>query len=123
MGNSVARRAAEEPRLRVIALRPEAAALVRRPVTGQGGFQTLFRRIQAGLRGCILRVEERDLDRLVKLSTGAAGKRLGGYQARAEAVLEGVVYWEVCVKQRRRKVLPFDRAPRQRQLAFTEPPE
>jgi hypothetical protein len=81
--HSVARRAADRE-VRVIALRPEVAEVLRRPVTGTGGFQTLFRRMQAGLRGCILRVDSGTSTAWSR--SPRDGGRLGGYQGRAEAV-------------------------------------
>jgi hypothetical protein len=113
---ALARRAADRE-VRVIALRPEVAEVLRRPVNGTGGFQTLFRRLQAGLKGCILRVDTRDLDRLVAL---ASRRRTGGYQGRAEAVIAGFLYWDTVVKPRRLKVLPFERGVRQRRLRFED---
>lgn len=114
MPTTAQKRATDSP-IRVLAIPPHVAAMVQKPITGRGGFQTLFRRIQAGLRGCILRLDERDLDRLVGL---ASSGKTGGYQQRAELLLAGVFYWDLFIKPKRLKVLPFERRERQGRLRF-----
>lgn len=128
LGFAVARALAEAPPpvVRQIVLLPATAAIVRRPVVGRGGFQTLFRRIQGGLVGNVLTVAQADLDALVRLGSGAAGRRLGGYQHRAKALIVDVVMWNLrdwgpfAGRPPRMRVLPFARGPRQLCLLFEE---
>lgn len=67
-----------------ISLTAREAALVRRPVVGRGGYQSLLRRIQRGLRGRQLAISSKDLDALVR---AVSGKKRGGFQQRAEAIV------------------------------------
>lgn len=71
------------PSGRVVLLRYLSVALLRRPVVGRGGFQSLLRRLQAGLRGRALTVTDADLDRLVRYCAGP----VGGFQRRLRAVI------------------------------------
>lgn len=68
----------------VIPLTRREAELVRRPVVGRGGYQSLLRRIQRGLRGRALSISSQDLDALVR---AVSGKKRGGFQQRAEAIV------------------------------------
>lgn len=75
-----------------VLLRPETADMLRRPIRGDGGFQSLMRRIQLGLRGRELRVEDADLDALMRATRGT---KAGGFQRRArdivvDAVIDGL---------------------------------
>lgn len=74
--------------LRVIPLAPQTAAMLARPINGRGGFQSLMRRIQGGLRGQQLTVDQADLDALVRHVRGA---HVGGFQRRAREILIDVV--------------------------------
>lgn len=68
----------------VIPLTRREAELVRRPVVGRGGYQSLLRRLQLGLHGHSLSISNQDLDALTR---AVASKRRGGFQQRAEAVV------------------------------------
>lgn len=68
----------------VIPLTRREAELVRRPVVGRGGYQSLLRRVQRGLHGCSLSISNHDLDALVR---AVAAKKQGGFQQRAEAIV------------------------------------
>lgn len=128
LGFAVARALAEAPppAVRQIALLPATATIVRRPVVGRGGFQTLFRRIQAGLSGTVLTVSQADIDALVRMASGPAGRRLGGFQHRAKALCVDVVLWDLrdwgnfSGRPRRVRLLPFSRAPHQLRLPFED---
>jgi hypothetical protein len=54
---------------------------ISRPVRGQGGFQSLLRKLQKQLDGNLLEVSEADLERLVRYSF-AYGQ--GGFQERTK---------------------------------------
>lgn len=101
----------EQPIITVAVLKPSTVAMWRRPIVGEGGWQTLFRRIQAGLDGSVLTAATADLDELVRMVSGGKGKHLGGYQYRAKALVVDVCTWQV-----------FRRPPRLRLLAFHRPP-
>lgn len=72
--------------IHVILLSRADRDLVRRPVAGRGGYQSLLRRIQRGLRGRELHVAEADLDALVR---AVSAPRQGGFQQRAAAIVRG----------------------------------
>ncbi|MBI5248802.1 MAG: hypothetical protein HY912_04850 [Desulfomonile tiedjei] len=65
---------------------PEAAAKIRKPVEGNGGFQTLFRKLQGqlGSRGSVLTLTDQDLERIERYKSYEPG----GYEDRLEALLE-----------------------------------
>lgn len=67
-----------------ILLTRREAELVRRPVVGKGGYQSLLRRIQRGLHGRSLAIASKDLDALVR---AVSGPKRGGFQMRAEAIV------------------------------------
>lgn len=68
----------------VIPLTRREVAVLRRPVVGHGGYQSLLRRVQRGLRGHALSISSSDLDALVR---AVAVDKRGGFQRRAEAVV------------------------------------
>lgn len=82
------------PRLNVL-LRPETADMLRRPIRGDGGFQSLMRRIQLGLRGRMLLVEDADVDALLRATRG---KHIGGFQRRARDIVVDAVVDQLRVK-------------------------
>lgn len=55
---------------------------ISRPVRGQGGFQSLLRKLQKQLDGALLEVSEADLERLVRYSFEYGQ---GGFQERTKA--------------------------------------
>jgi hypothetical protein len=70
-------------------LRPTTAQMLRRPIHGRGGFQSLMRRVQLGLRGRQLRVAEDDFNALIRATSGPT---VGGFQLRArDIVVDGVL--------------------------------
>lgn len=70
--------------MKTILLRAESLELLGRPVVGRGGFQSLMRRLQAGLRGRVLTLSTKDLDALIR---HCSGRTLGGFQLRARALI------------------------------------
>ncbi|WP_167881066.1 hypothetical protein [Leptospira meyeri] len=44
-------------------------SIIKRPVHGQGGFQSLIRKLQRNLNGDFLEVENRDLERINRYAT------------------------------------------------------
>lgn len=70
--------------VRRILLQPESVRLLVKRVVGRGGFQSLLRRLQAGLHGSVLTATVPDLERLVRHCGGA---RVGGFQRRARAIV------------------------------------
>jgi hypothetical protein len=101
--------------LRQVKLHPQTAAMLRRPINGRGGFQSLMRRIQLGLQGRTLKVSQDDLDALIRAVSGP-GK--GGFQQRARSILLDVIVHELAPEPPRRsaKVLRFNHG--QRGLPF-----
>lgn len=75
------------PRVNVL-LRPDTAAMLVRPIRGDGGFQSLMRRIQLGLRGRQLDVDQADLDALIRATRGPS---IGGFQRRARDIVADAV--------------------------------
>ena len=71
------------PREVIMNIRLSSAKLSRisRPVRGQGGFQSLLRKLQKQLDGNLLEVPETDLEQLVRYSF-AGGQ--GGFQERTK---------------------------------------
>jgi hypothetical protein len=76
---------------RVMLLSPRSAAMLVRPIRGRGGYQTLLRRLQRGLcymdGDAFVTTTIEDVNALVRMSTGAAGRRLGGFQQVALSLL------------------------------------
>ena len=64
-----------------IQLSPAELNRIRRPVRGQGGFQSLLRKLQKQLDGDLLEVSEADLERLVRYSFEYGQ---GGFQERTK---------------------------------------
>lgn len=62
-----------------VQLSETAAARLRRPVSGQGGFQRLLRKLQARLSGSVVTVDAADVEKLRRYSH-AYGR--GGFQTR-----------------------------------------
>lgn len=62
--------------------------MLRRPIKGAGGFQDLMRRIQHGLRGHELLVDQADIDALLRATIGPA---VGGFQRRARNIVADAV--------------------------------
>lgn len=62
-----------------ISLDAATADRLRKPVRGQGGFQSLLRRLQGQLHGRLLTVTAADYEKLVRYSTAYGG---GGWQGR-----------------------------------------
>lgn len=75
-----------------VQLRPETAEMLRRPINGDGGFQRLMRRIQAGLAGTRLTVDGADLDALIRATRGVD---CGGFQRRAREILVDYIMGEI----------------------------
>ncbi len=73
---------------RVAYLRPDSLALLERPVHGRGGWQSLLRRLQAGLHGHLLIISDKDFDQLVR---ACSGPHVGGFQLRCRAIVRDVV--------------------------------
>lgn len=107
--------------MRTVPLRQETADMLRRPIKGRGGFQSLMRRIQNGLRGRQLRVEQADLDSLLR---AASGPSVGGFQRRSRDIVVDAVLDQLRAEGFRMRedfvqgrVLEF----RQRGLPFGDP--
>jgi hypothetical protein len=66
-------------------LPPDAVEALGRPVVGQGGFQSLFRQIQALLVGNELTLTPELTDRIVRYVQDYGG---GGFQGRLDTILE-----------------------------------
>jgi len=64
---------------RSIDLTPTGANMLRKPVRGRGGFQSLLRKLQAQLDGHHLEVSAVDAERLARYSATYGG---GGFQRR-----------------------------------------
>lgn len=62
--------------------------MLQRPIKGRGGFQSLMRRIQLGLRGRQLVVEQADINALIRATKGRA---IGGFQRRARDIIVDAV--------------------------------
>lgn len=103
--------------MRVVRLHSDTAAMLRRPINGRGGFQSLMRRIQLGLRGRQLRVGQADLDALVR---ALKQPHVGGFQRRARAILVDVIMQDLrpAPPPPPARVLRFDRG--QRHLPFED---
>ena len=69
-------------------LSAETADMLRRPIRGQGGFQRLMRRVQAGLSGQRLDVSDDDINALIHATSG---RQIGGFQRRARAIIVDAV--------------------------------
>lgn len=67
-----------------VPLRPQTVAMLQRPIRGRGGFQSLMRRVQLGLRGRWLTVTREDIDGLVR---AVKGPSVGGFQRRARDIV------------------------------------
>jgi hypothetical protein len=72
-------------------LDPKTVELLRRPIRGRGGWQSLLRRIQGGLRGRELVVDPADIQALIRMSSRGGIRRAGGFQTRVLALLTDVV--------------------------------
>jgi len=64
-----------------IQLSPAELSRISRPVRGQGGFQSLLRKLQKQLDGDLLQVSEADLERLLPYSFEYGQ---GGFQERTK---------------------------------------
>jgi hypothetical protein len=69
----------------VIELQPDELEYLQRPATGQGGFQSLLRRLQSQIAQNQLVLSEADAERLVRYATQYGG---GGFQGRLARVVE-----------------------------------
>jgi hypothetical protein len=67
-----------------IDLTPLGARILRKPIRGRGGFQSLLRKLQHQLDGRHLEVSRADLSRLRRYASGYGG---GGFQGRAKGVV------------------------------------
>lgn len=89
--------------------------MLRRPIKGRGGFQSLMRRIQLGLRGRQLVIEQADLDALLRATRGPA---CGGFQRRARDIVVEAVMDRLRAEGFKMRDDP--EAPPARVLSFTE---
>lgn len=98
------------PDLRVMLLSARSQVLLARPIRGQGGFQRVLRRLQASVDGEVLVAAADDMNALVRLSTGKAFRRLGGFQQVAVSLLMDVVRNEEAFPEQPagQQALPFD---------------
>lgn len=71
----------------VIDLLPEELTWLRRPISGQGGFQSLLRRIQNQISDEKLVLNESDAERLIRYASQYGG---GGFQARLGRIVDQV---------------------------------
>ncbi|MEP7308509.1 MAG: hypothetical protein ABJA98_23640 [Acidobacteriota bacterium] len=63
---------------------PTEASIIRKPIRGQGGFQSLLRKLQHQLGGRQLDVSPVDVERLRRYSAAYGG---GGFQRRTQRVI------------------------------------
>lgn len=98
---------------RHVQLRPQTADMLAKPIKGHGGFQSLMRRIQQGLRGYQLTIDEADLNNLLQ---STRGRSVGGFQRRCrdivvDAVIERLREEGFAIREDEpARVLPFDRS-------------
>jgi hypothetical protein len=71
----------------VIQLLPKELTWLRRPISGQGGFQSLLRRIQNQISDEKLVLNESDAERLIRYASQYGG---GGFQARLGRIVDQV---------------------------------
>lgn len=64
------------------------AELLNRPAVGSGGMQTLLKRLQRGLRGNTLTINDEDIIRIKKYCKNHANS--GGFQQRLKPVLRAM---------------------------------
>ena len=67
-----------------IDLTPTEASIIRKPIRGRGGFQSLQRKLQHQLGGRQLNVSPADVERLRRYSAAYGG---GGFQRRTKSVI------------------------------------
>lgn len=100
---------------RVVRVTPQTLELLQLRIVGRGGWQSLFRRIQAGLDGDVLTIAEADVSALVRLAVKDKRRR-GGFQERAIA-LWADLFW-VKLYGPHPRVLTFTRRLQQTALPF-----
>jgi hypothetical protein len=67
-----------------ITLTPTETTLLRKPIRGRGGFQSLLRKLQRQLEGQQLAVSAADVERLTRYSAAYGG---GGFQRRTRRAI------------------------------------
>ena len=68
-----------------IQLSDRELAKITKPIKGQGGFQTLLRRIQKQVHGNVLEASETDIEKLIRYSFEYGH---GGFQERAKTAAD-----------------------------------
>lgn len=96
----------------VSVLKPATIAMWRKPINGEGGWQRLSRKLQAGIDGNILTARTSDINALLRMLAASHGKELGGWQRRAKQLIVDVSTWEVFRRPPHLKLLSFQRLPR-----------
>lgn len=69
----------------VVELTTVQQELLGRPVRGQGGYQSLLRKLQANLAGNLLRLSRQDCERIVRY---ASSYGQGGWQGRLRSIVD-----------------------------------